>query len=322
MSGTWVPPLVPDLFDATFPASQEVLPGYPLVNMAAADLRSQDTAVAIEQTIRTRYRDSEHEHDQRIFRAILPYLQELLHRVTYSFTDFAHNYESLVASLLRLNEVVFVSLNYDLLLDNVLTKIDPRATGLDWYVDPGRHWSLIKLHGSVNWARQTGVNSASVFTDPPADLELADEIVVRPGGDELWRLRGFSGARGSFTYGELQYPVLSVPIGQADELVCPREHVDFLQAKLAATQPLHLLLVGYSAVDREVLALIRDSERGVKTLTIVDRSEEAASAVADRILREHGIPADEVRPYAGDFNEWVEKGQLERLVQELSTRPL
>jgi hypothetical protein len=34
----------------------------------------------------------------------------------------------------------------------------------------------IKLHGSVNWARWTAVNSNKVFTDPPTDLRLDDEL--------------------------------------------------------------------------------------------------------------------------------------------------
>jgi hypothetical protein len=33
-----------------------------------------------------------------------------------------------------------------------------RPTGeMGWYVDPDRHWSLIKLHGSVDWARRSMV---------------------------------------------------------------------------------------------------------------------------------------------------------------------
>jgi hypothetical protein len=314
------PPLVPDLFDATFAPATNALPSYPLVKLAAADLRGLDTSVAIEEVIRTRYRDSSHELDQRIFRAILPYLQELLYQVSYGYTQFPQNYQALVTSLLRLKEVIFVSLNYDLLLDNVLASVDLATASIDWYTQSDRHWSLIKLHGSVNWGRQTGVG-AGVFLDPPADLELADDIVVRPADPgDLWNTRGFSSRGGSYVPGQLFYPVLSVPIGEANLLACPQEHVAFLGKKLEETQPLHLLLVGYSGVDREVFSLIRDSGRGVKTLTIVDRSSEAAGAVAERILREHEIAADEVYPFDGDFNKWVESGELGRFVEDMSSR--
>jgi hypothetical protein len=191
---------------------------------------------------------------------------------------------------------------------------------MDWYVRNGRTWSLIKLHGSVNWARRTGVNETTLFVDPPADLMLDDEIVLRP-APELWAIRGHTSATGGFAYGDLHYPVLSVPVGQADELACPSSHVGFLQEKLAATQPLHLLVIGYSGNDREVLSLIRESGRGIKTLTIVDRSKEAAEAVAGRIASDHEVASESVTVFDGDFNQWVESGMLARFVEDMSSRP-
>jgi hypothetical protein len=317
---SFVPPLVPELFTTMREGYADVLTRYPLAKMASADLRGRDTSLAIEQTIRERYRDSERELDQRIFRGILPYLQELLHAVSHRYTEFPQNYESLVASLLRLDEVIFVSLNYDLLLDNVLAAVDPSVTGIGWYVNPLRPWSLIKLHGSVNWGRNTTVNDVRVFTDPPLDLGLDGPIVLRP-LPELHKIRGLMKPEGGFKHGELHYPVLSVPVGEADELVCPDQHVDYLKEKLAATQPLHLLLIGYSGNDREVLALVRGSERGVKTLTIVDRSEEAAAAVADRLVREHGLTAESVRPFGGDFDAWVDGGGMSAFVEDMVNQP-
>ena len=52
----------------------------------------------------------------------MPYLQELLLTAGNGYTPFPQNYQSLVANLLRLNEVIFVTLNYDVILDRV-----PRA---------------------------------------------------------------------------------------------------------------------------------------------------------------------------------------------------
>src|SRR4051812_49323060 len=115
----YLPPLVTDLFQPERAGTSDILARYPLAKLAAADLRGRDNSLAIEAVIRERYRDSPHELDNRIFRSIPPYLQELLHAVSYGYTRFPQNYESLVTNLLRLQEVVFVSLNYDVLLDNV-----------------------------------------------------------------------------------------------------------------------------------------------------------------------------------------------------------
>src|SRR4051794_1572300 len=138
------PPLVGDLFKPSPGVAGEILPEYPLVNLAAADLRDRGDSLAIEAVLRERYRDSDHDLDRRMFAAIPSYLQDLLHAVSYQYTAFPQNYQSLVTNLLRLREVLFVSLNYDVLLDNVLHAIAPRSS-ISWYIDPSRHWWLIKL---------------------------------------------------------------------------------------------------------------------------------------------------------------------------------
>jgi hypothetical protein len=164
------------------------------------------------------------------------------------------------------------------------------------------------------------VNRATLFTDPPEELELSPEIVLRP-GSELWQIRGTSPG-GGFAHGDLHYPVLSVPIGEADELACPDEHVEFLRKKLTETQPLHILVVGYSGNDREVIDLLQQSGRGIKTLTIVDLDQQASKDVYVRMNERHGITSDEITVYEQDFNHWVASGELDRYVERLSGLPI
>jgi hypothetical protein len=320
-NGYLTPPLVTDLFRPTAhldAVAAQVLPQYPLAKLAAADLRGLDDSLAIEDVIRRRYKESSNVLDKRIFRAIPPYLQDLLHRVSYSYTDFPQNYESLVTHMLRLKEVVFVSLNYDVILDNVLGSVDPPTGDMDWYVNPHRGWSLIKLHGSVNWSRQiTSAGGREVFTDPPEKMSLSDRITVTP-STNLWKIRGFSSSGGSHAPGDLRYPVVSVPIGQADELACPNMHVRFLQDRLATTTGLHLLFLGYSGNDREVLALIRNSGSPIETLTIVDRSHTGASETAARLSRDHSLAAHSTMLVDGDFTDWVEQGGLSEYTDLMS----
>lgn len=316
-----LPPLVTELFGRIDTGYGDVLREYPLAKLAAAELRGLGGSVAIEEVIRTRYRDSEHVHDQRIYRAIPPYLQELLHRVSYRYTAFPQNYESLVTALLRLREVVFVSLNYDVLLDGVLEVIGGPIDDMWWYVrSSGRHWSLIKLHGSINWGRRSLIDDTDIYYDPPLDLQLDDTIVFRP-GRELDRMRGIAAEPGERLPDHLYYPALSVPIGQADELVCSPNHVAFLRERLERTQPLHLLLIGYSGNDREVMSLVRESGRGIRTLTVVDRDQASAEAVIARLQADHELRADLVWAYPGDFDHFVAGGGLGRYVDDMTGLP-
>jgi hypothetical protein len=313
------PPLTPDLFKAQREGYAPILARYPLAKAAAAELATVQSATSLETELRERYRDSEHAHDRRIFRGVLPYLQELLYTISYEYTPFPQNYEVLITKLLRLSEVIFISLNYDLFLDNALLAVSPEKTGMGWYTRDGQKWSLIKLHGSVDWGREMRVDRlarVTDFTEPTEGTDLVDSIVLRP-AHSLEEIRGISRTGGvSLPY----YPALAAPVGQADELVCPPEHVEYLKQRLSDTQPMHLLVIGYSGLDQEVVSLIRESERGVKTLTIVDRGEDATRAVAER-LAQQGVRAQDTKFEAGGFDGWVRKGGLDAFVKHMSNEP-
>jgi hypothetical protein len=322
--GYW-PPLTSDLFTTNrlgFAPMRaryaSILAQYPLAKAAAAELSTEQSAVGLETILRERYRDSTHEHDRRIFRGVLPYLQDLLYNVSHNFTSFPQNYEALATKLLRLKEVVFISLNYDLLLDNALLTFDPRRSTMGWYIEPSRRWSLIKLHGSVDWGRRLDTpRGVDDFVAPTEELTMTSNIVLR--GGRLSQIRGFTNETGAHK-GELYYPALAAPVGETDELVCPPEHVAFLRDRLAATQPMHLLFIGYSGIDQEVVSLIRGSERGVKTLMVVDRDRQAAFEVAER-LSVQGVAAQDVKLSSEDFDAWVRQGGLDAFIQEMTYEP-
>jgi hypothetical protein len=314
------PPLTAGLFRTRHAGYASILARYPLAKAAAAELSTVDSAVSLETQLRERYRNSEYEHDRRIFRGVLPYLQELLYTISYEYTEFPQNYEVLVTKLLRLKEVLFVSLNYDLFLDNALLAADPNKAKMEWYIKTyQRNWALIKLHGSVDWGRKIigRVGQLADFVQPRDDTHLSRDISLRTGYN-LEVIRGIADTGGRRS--EAYFPALAAPVGQADELVCPQPHVEYLKQRLAETQPMHLLVIGYSGLDQEVVSLIRESERGVKTLTIVDRGEEATMAVAERLARQ-GVRAEDTKFEAEGFNAWVRRGGLDTFVKHMSNEP-
>jgi hypothetical protein len=89
-------------------------------------------------------------HTQQRFREVPFYLQEVLTDAS-NFTRTPDNYNALVNAALELDEALFLTLNYDTLLDTRFAEYSP-LTNLDWYIEADGRWSLIKLHGSVNWA--------------------------------------------------------------------------------------------------------------------------------------------------------------------------
>ena len=225
------PPLVRQLFDQRF---ADILNRYPMAQFAAADIRRLDqTSVSIEEFLRKEYAGSTVELTRRKFLSVPLYLQEVMLSVSCDYSPQPDNYDLLISHVFDLlaetdTNVLFVTLNYDLILDRRLDQITPLDT-LDSYVHPDRRWALIKLHGSVEWGRMVTTRPLTDgLTNPPAELEVADDIMLARGPlSELGE-----GRLDSLRYQEvpphgatLLYPALSAPLGEEDELSCPPEHV-------------------------------------------------------------------------------------------------
>lgn len=303
VDGQWRPPLVKDLFSSRY---SPVLDDYPFAQEVAADLGPDERpALSIEQFIRERYRGSDHPPNRRKYHSIPPYLQDLLHACTRNFARAPDNYLRLMSALLELPETLFVTLNYDLMLDWRLAYHSPIHSLDDYIAQREPQWSLIKLHGSVNWGQAIRGPQGFSFETPPADLDLDDQIVITGGANT--RVDELRGNGGPNSY----YPALSVPVGQDDELVCPPLHVEFLQDRLATADALHLLIIGYSANDLEVLKLLKDSETDIESVLIVNRSEDDCGHVEGQLGRHLGVRFGRIsRPY---FPHGFGRFTLERL---------
>lgn len=284
------PPLVKGLFD---PSHNEILARYPLAQSAAPEIRDalqhgrDGQAVSLESHLRGMYRDADDPYDKRRFFSITLYLQDLLWQA--SQTDRVHfdNTDRLVAALLRhFDHICFITLNYDTILDQALGKLD-RISKMDDYIGYGR-WSLIKLHGSVDWGYRPE-DDVSV-DDPPADLAAHIATTIHLGQRQnVVRANAKSEPPRYFQVSVLEqeklFPALTVPVGEEDEVVCPADHQTFLDERMASVDGLDLLILGYSAYDRTVVERIAQSEKRVRTLTVVNDGPTGAQAVVDRLTK-------------------------------------
>ncbi|WP_445149818.1 hypothetical protein [Baekduia sp. Peel2402] len=301
------PPLVKDLFDPCFAG---ILNKYPIAQMAASDIRRRtESAVAIEDFLRERYRDSTHDLDRRKFHAVHWYLQDLLWCVSNFYTSHPDNYDRLITGCLRLPRVVFITLNYDTLLDDRLRKVEPIEYLKD-YMATHRTWGLIKLHGSVDWGIELAREHqrASAIANPPADLRTVGGIVLRHGVATIQDVRKMPDSLNE--NGSYLYPALSVPVGTRDSFSCPDEHVAALQVALAEQSGLDVLMLGYSALDEEVLDLLRASGKRLRSLCVVNKDRATAHAASDRVTDLLGGPIAEWI-YERSFADFVSTDDLD-----------
>lgn len=315
------PPLVRDLFDGRW---HFILDRYPLAKHAAPDIRdammgSGSDAVSLEEFLRTRYRHSSDEYDKRRWYSILAYLQHLLWWVSLPDlrapsaesrpAEFRYEPDRLsrVGNLLidEWDHVCFITLNYDLILDRYLAELNRLVTIGDFISHP--RWSLIKLHGSVTWKYK--LSQSVNLSDIPPNIEdlLEQDRIFHDWSfedDARYVVRDGNGTYPGF-------PALSAPLGEEDELVCPPEHVSFVQDKLRNADALNLLVIGYSAYDRAVLNLLAESKRPLRSLYVVSENAQIAQEVAERIGRH--VDADVLASefalgLHGDFASWVGGG--------------
>lgn len=264
---SYLPPLVTDLFDYRW---SDLLAQYPMVQAAAPEIRAATAdSVALEEFLRTTYRDSGDGDDKRTFVAIPLYLQHLLLEVTNSYTNHADNYALLTTILFRhFEHVVYVTMNYDFLLETTLSARQP-ITKMEDFVSAHR-WSVIKPHGSVTWSREISINNPD-YGDLPLDFDYLSDIEHHPVLDvRLQRVRNAPHARHF-------YPALAVPLGPNEkELLLPDSHQAHLHRKILEADSIDLLCIGYSANDPELLSLFSRADRPISSALVANHDEVAS----------------------------------------------
>jgi hypothetical protein len=304
--GPMRPPLTVDLFDEAQYGS--LLEAYDLAHQAGrfiADECAGDNARSLEQVLHA-LRISEHEHHRRMAFSIPPYLQHLLHAVSEAHFRQAIRYDRLIERLLRLPYVCFLTLNYDVMLDRRLAA-HHHLRDFEDYISEDKNWSLIKLHGSVNWVYQ---RPEPIDPFPPTnDLRVQDqELQCHLPTATLEEIRGRSDGRH-------RYPALAMPEGPEDRLVLPSRHQWWIKQRLEAAPNIDLLVIGYSGLDVEALNLIKSAKTPVRLMTIVNQSQETALTVRDHFT-EFGIKSVWTSTANGDFGEWVDAGGLDQVVAQ------
>ena len=148
-----VPPLVTGLFHGLFAG---ILNEYPLAESVAPDIRIATASGQVGAPRRISVR-SFGTRPMNTFAAHFTWFRSIsstcCSEVSKDYAPHPDNYDRLVSEALRLDRVAFVTLNYDTLLDKRL-EIHAPINAMSDYVSTTRKWSLVKLHGSVDWGRR------------------------------------------------------------------------------------------------------------------------------------------------------------------------
>lgn len=293
----------------------QIQKNYPLVSSAASEIRALTNGTkSIEDFLRDQYRNSLIPEDKRIFFEIPLYLQHLLFDISINYTHHPDNYNVLVTRLNRLKEVIYITLNYDLILDGALSAFY-EISSLNSYINDRKNWSLIKLHGSVNWGYEANVPEGANESDFFRGVLIKLAEVLKENKKLVYRNeKSLIDIRFQGTPPRLYYPALSVPIGLADELVCPGEHQTFLINKLKGIKNINILLIGFSGFDSSVLNLLEVSQINLRSLMIVNGSLKSGWSVIEKLRQKIRFTPNNEMVYKSSFTNFVRDGSLDKFL--------
>ena len=194
------------------------------------------------------------------------------------------NYKTLLDQIQRWRkpsqQICLVTFNYDRMLETALTSVGINIQELRDYIGSDQY-KVIKVHGSVNWARE--VNSSIADLNNRNVWQVAHELIDRAPDLDISEkysiVREYPIAKLS---NQALFPALAIPVEAKRQFECPEEHL----AELCEFIPkvTKILIVGWRATEEHFLKLLRDNLSMVDLrIMAVSGSIDEANKVGERI---------------------------------------
>jgi hypothetical protein len=203
---------------------------------------------------------------------------------------------------------LYVTFNYDRLIENALENRGQVFASMDDYVRPDQA-NLIKLHGSVDWMRRIQRLDSKEFGGPAWTIarQIADAIGTLPSPGAVERT---TAVPSSYVDGHLALPAIAIPVKNKSAFECPETHLASMKAALKHTRT--ILTIGWRGAETHFLnELIRAGLAGITGICIAGNSSDAAQTAA---ALGSVMPGSDFEPYARGFTTFVAENGIERLL--------
>lgn len=285
------PPLANHLFDDR-PLFADVLSAFPECHAIIPYLRKRKVGDSVERVLQ-RFRMEALEDPQRYkqLAAIRYYLQSMLwscENQWMGMTKGITNQTTLIDQLRHLGkrgeQSPIVTFNYDTLIERSLGTVGLRFESIQDYVSHAS-WKLIKLHGSINWARE--IDTPISMANRGNGTEVAREVIDRADNLEIsQRYRLVQNLPGNDRPDVGLFPAIAIPVEDKDEFECPDAHVTVLSRILPNVDK--MLIIGWRAGDRLLLELMSKAvKRPIRGLIVAGGKKDAEETITN--VRTAGI---------------------------------
>ena len=336
VSWSWRPPLTTELFepkDESFSREvqearrrnfETVLARYPRARSLASELGIRAArGEGLEAVLRS-WRDGE-DYIVRRFQQVPFYIQDLLSEVGQNLLEpgtSADNYDVLVSRLLssEFEQVAFISLNYDLLLEKSLVTAGDTSNavrtrlGLRWYTEASHKWLYVKLHGSVDWAQRIISEKFAGNDTSHVMQELDERPLIRDfnfGNVEL-----LANPQMRVVDGMICYPRLAIPVDDEYATVCPTPHLQAVSQFLKTCK--NLLVIGARAKDNDLLELLGRAEMTCEGLGIVTGTPAGADETLGCVKEAVTLNTSTPLISTNGFNQFIITDELESFISSIS----
>jgi hypothetical protein len=298
------PPLAKELF-LPVPQFRVVSQQYSRLQPLLAYLESQENVEEILEEFRTKAEKDTECRSQLM--AIQYYLRQVIRSCQRSWTEHtygASNYKTLLDQVRSYPRVCFVTFNYDTMMESALEGIDVPLQKIGDYVSH-RKYSLIKLHGSIDWWQWIPKVTTRISQNEQPD----EQTMIRAApvvGERCVVDRADSEPPSAYEY-YFFLPALAIPTVSKHTFVCPPEHVEALNRLIPEVT--QIAIVGWRAGERNFLKMLKEGLRNPVRVIAACANVAEAEATLGR-LRAEGINGD-FKATPGGFTEFVVNRRIE-----------
>ena len=223
------------------------------------------------------------------------------------------NYTTLLDQIRRWRkpqeQVCLVTFNYDRLLERAMTSVGMAIDSISDYVAHDV-FKVIKLHGSVHWAREVDSPVSNLRERNPWDI--SSELIERAGELKISdRYRLVKEHPISKAEDAALFPALAIPAESKRDFECPVEHVEALKSFLPKVSK--VLVIGWRATEEPFLQMLtRYLKQGVHVFIVAGSVEDArepeGNLRSSRIVGTFSIGA-------GGFTEFIQQREADAFLR-------
>lgn len=336
VNATFQPPLTKDLFNDSRACIADCLKAHPIAASVGYGLKLTLNSASPEESLESflsKIKNSDKPTIKNQFWSIPIYLEDLFTRIRNRYVITANNtlpsnYKVLINAIIesKYQQIIWINLNYDLLADKAIeittnSSLRYLKDYMNLETPDGVRIKYTKPHGSVNWFRfvensPTAHRQAiKLGTAPLKNFEttLSKEIYTERSAHKYVSNSDVTKmVKGAFPHSF--YPAISVPLGEY-EYTC-QEHISAIIPDLNNT--VSVLCIGFSALDSDILDLIKDNIPAIKKLGIVNGSHNDCIDTFYRIKETCGnVTAEEQEStFEGGFSQFLSSGIISKWLSE------